>query len=82
MRNMTTKRRKRRMGRGSYSAQCTDHHSACRIMTSSDLVVRRLHHNITAIGCTGGGAYKFSQMFNERLGITLKKSDELECLMR
>lgn len=87
----------------------------------------RLHHSINTMGCTGGGAYKFSEMFHvraepwivsyhmymltpprpslpclpacslftsshhttpqrhhhqERLGITLRKMDELECLMR
>ena len=44
--------------------------------------VDRLHHSINTMGCTGGGAYKFSETFHERLGITLRKMDELECLMR
>jgi type II pantothenate kinase len=44
--------------------------------------VCRLHHSITTIGCTGGGAYKFSSLFQDRLDITLKKMDELECLMK
>ncbi len=42
----------------------------------------RLHHSINSMGCTGGGAYKFSDLFQERLGITLRKMDELDCLMR
>lgn len=46
------------------------------------LDVCRLHHSITTIGCTGGGAYKFSSLFQDRLDITLKKMDELECLMK
>ncbi|RKP20961.1 B56-domain-containing protein [Rozella allomycis CSF55] len=30
---------------------------------------------------TGGGAYKFNQLFIEQLGINLKKEDEMECLI-
>lgn len=41
-----------------------------------------LHQSINSIGCTGGGAYKFSNLFSERLGINLRKMDELDCLMR
>lgn len=26
----------------------------------------RLHHSINTMGCTGGGAYKFSEMFQVR----------------
>lgn len=42
----------------------------------------RLHHSINTMGCTGGGAYKFSDLFQDRLAITLRKMDELDCLMR
>ena len=31
--------------------------------------------------CTGGGAHKFSQAFQDKLGIEVKKCDELECLV-
>ncbi len=46
------------------------------------LYLDSLHHSINSMGCTGGGAYKFSDLFQERLGITLRKMDELDCLMR
>lgn len=38
--------------------------------------------NILSIGCTGGGAHKFAGEFEEELGITFNKWDELECLVR
>ena len=107
----------------------TPHATMCRFETRHmervvDIVKsNRLHHSINTMGCTGGGAYKFSEMFHvraetwivsyhihadaatplpaclpahsshhhttpqrhhhqERLGITLRKMDELECLMR
>jgi type II pantothenate kinase len=30
---------------------------------------------------TGGGAYKFSELFKEKLGISLEKEDEMDCLV-
>ncbi|KAJ6719581.1 PANTOTHENATE KINASE [Salix purpurea] len=33
------------------------------------------------IKATGGGAYKFSDLFKEKLGISLEKEDEMECLV-
>ena len=30
---------------------------------------------------TGGGAYKFADLFKERLGISLDKEDEMDCLV-
>ncbi|KAI9125014.1 hypothetical protein K1719_003630 [Acacia pycnantha] len=36
---------------------------------------------ITAIKATGGGAYKYADLFKERLGISLKKEDEMDCLV-
>ncbi|KAH8495287.1 hypothetical protein H0E87_018465 [Populus deltoides] len=30
---------------------------------------------------TGGGAYKFSDLFKEKLGISLEKEDEMDCLV-
>lgn len=30
---------------------------------------------------TGGGAFKFADLFMERLGITLDKVDEMDCLV-
>ncbi|XP_022734130.1 pantothenate kinase 2-like isoform X3 [Durio zibethinus] len=33
------------------------------------------------IKATGGGAYKFADLFKEKLGITLDKEDEMDCLV-
>ena len=30
---------------------------------------------------TGGGAYKFADLFKERLGVGLDKEDEMNCLV-
>jgi type II pantothenate kinase len=40
-----------------------------------------LHQNIYDIGSTGGGAHKFSQLWQDQLGIELEKWDELESLV-
>ena len=34
------------------------------------------------IKATGGGAYKYAQVFRERLGVVLEKEDEMDCLIR
>ncbi|XWS48170.1 hypothetical protein CRYUN_Cryun13aG0050100 [Craigia yunnanensis] len=33
------------------------------------------------IKATGGGAYKFSDLFKERLGVSIDKEDEMDCLV-
>lgn len=38
--------------------------------------------NIKTIGCTGGGAHKYSKNIFDALDITLNKYDELSCLVR
>lgn len=38
--------------------------------------------DIRSIGCTGGGAHKYAKEFEEQLGITFNKYDELQCLIR
>lgn len=30
---------------------------------------------------TGGGAYKFADLFKERLGVSIEKEDEMHCLV-
>lgn len=30
---------------------------------------------------TGGGAYKYADVFKERLGVSLDKEDEMDCLV-
>jgi hypothetical protein len=36
---------------------------------------------IVQFRATGGGAYKFADLFKEKLGVTLKKEDEVDCLV-
>lgn len=33
------------------------------------------------VKATGGGAYKFADLFKERLGVSLDKEDEMDCLV-
>nr|GLL18580.1 pantothenate kinase 2 isoform X1 [Ipomoea trifida] len=35
----------------------------------------------TIIKATGGGAYKFADLFKERLGVSIEKEDEMNCLV-
>lgn len=46
------------------------------------LADHELHHDITEIFTTGGGAYKYAQLFKERLGITLQPVDELGVVIK
>ncbi|CEG43965.1 pantothenate kinase [Plasmopara halstedii] len=48
-----------------------------------DFVRRRFFHRyIKKIACTGGGAFKFSSLFESRLGIELQKTDEMDGLIQ
>ncbi|XP_011034129.1 PREDICTED: pantothenate kinase 1-like isoform X1 [Populus euphratica] len=38
-------------------------------------------NGMSFIKATGGGAYKFSELFKEKLGIILEKEDEMDCLV-
>ena len=38
--------------------------------------------NIKSMGCTGGGAHKYSCIIHDYLGIEVVKFDELQCLIR
>jgi type II pantothenate kinase len=38
--------------------------------------------HIKTVGCTGGGAHKFSNIIQDELDITLNKHDELRCLVQ
>ncbi|KDO69623.1 hypothetical protein CISIN_1g042742mg [Citrus sinensis] len=40
---------------------------------------KQLHRG--GIHATGGGAYKFADLFKERLGVSLDKEDEMDCLV-
>ncbi|CAK9046954.1 4'-phosphopantetheine phosphatase (Inactive pantothenic acid kinase 4) [Durusdinium trenchii] len=46
------------------------------------LAAQDLHHQIDEIYTTGGGAYKYSRLFSERLGINLKPVDELGVVVK
>ncbi|DBA02599.1 hypothetical protein Poli38472_014495 [Pythium oligandrum] len=49
----------------------------------TDFVRHRFFHRyIKHIACTGGGAYKFGRLFEEKLGIEILKEDEMDCLIR
>ncbi|TDH70705.1 hypothetical protein CCR75_005294 [Bremia lactucae] len=49
----------------------------------TEFVRRRFFHRyIKKIACTGGGAFKFSQLFQSRLGIELVKTDEMDALIQ
>ncbi|CAH9069588.1 unnamed protein product [Cuscuta epithymum] len=39
------------------------------------------HNENTIIKATGGGAYKFADLFKERLGVSIEKEDEMNCLV-
>lgn len=41
-----------------------------------------INRNIQALGCTGGGAYKFEDSFRQRLGVRMLQMNEMECLVR
>ncbi|OQS00485.1 pantothenate kinase [Thraustotheca clavata] len=43
---------------------------------------RCFHRDIRTMPCTGGGAFKFSKLFEDHLGINLQKCDELSCLIQ
>ncbi|EQC42548.1 pantothenate kinase [Saprolegnia diclina VS20] len=43
---------------------------------------RCFHRDIRTMPCTGGGAFKFSKLFEDNVGITLEKCDELACLIQ
>jgi hypothetical protein len=34
------------------------------------------------VRATGGGAFKFAELFRERLGVVIKKEDEISCLVQ
>lgn len=41
-----------------------------------------LHHEIREIFTTGGGAYKYAELFRQRLGVELKQLDELAVVVK
>nr|CCA23145.1 pantothenate kinase putative [Albugo laibachii Nc14] len=41
-----------------------------------------LNQSLRILPCTGGGAYKYAQLFSDMAAIELKKYDEIECILR
>jgi pantothenate kinase len=53
-----------------------------RMKNAMELIrAHKLHHNIHEMGGTGGGAHKFAALWQQELGITMKKQDELDSLV-
>ncbi|OEL19971.1 Pantothenate kinase 2, partial [Dichanthelium oligosanthes] len=42
---------------------------------------KQLHRGVFCGKATGGGAYKYADLFKERLGVSLEKEDEMDCLV-
>ena len=40
-----------------------------------------LHQDIARMGCTGGGAHKYQDLWERELGITMSKQGEMDCLV-
>lgn len=38
--------------------------------------------NVKSIKATGGGAYKYAELIQQKLGLTVEKEDEMECLIK
>lgn len=54
-----------------------------RMRQTIDFVCQKgLHANIMSLAASGGGAHKFSSLFDEQLGIKLKKCDEMDSLIK
>ena len=53
-----------------------------RMRNAMDLIrANNLHLNIREMGATGGGAHKFASQWEEELGITMQKQEELDSLV-
>eukprot|EP00002_Diphylleia_rotans_P018058 TRINITY_DN3497_c1_g1_i2.p1 TRINITY_DN3497_c1_g1~~TRINITY_DN3497_c1_g1_i2.p1 ORF type:complete len:547 (-),score=108.07 TRINITY_DN3497_c1_g1_i2:40-1653(-) len=48
---------------------------------SKHIVGKRQRPRPLVIQATGGGSHKFAQIFQDRLGVTLQREDEMECLV-
>jgi type II pantothenate kinase len=48
----------------------------------NNLSAASVTEHIKTVGCTGGGAHKFSNIIHDELDITLNKLDELRCLVQ
>ncbi|XP_002991207.2 pantothenate kinase 2 [Selaginella moellendorffii] len=59
--------------------ECLDFIESKRLHCCND-PFSRSEEGIT-IKATGGGAFKYADMFKERLGVTLDKEDEMDCLV-
>lgn len=58
------------------------HFETRRMPQAMDLIrTNKLHMNIREMGATGGGAHKFANLWEEELGIVMKKQGELDSLV-
>eukprot|EP00002_Diphylleia_rotans_P039562 TRINITY_DN9200_c0_g1_i1.p1 TRINITY_DN9200_c0_g1~~TRINITY_DN9200_c0_g1_i1.p1 ORF type:complete len:436 (-),score=69.14 TRINITY_DN9200_c0_g1_i1:359-1666(-) len=53
----------------------------CLEYISKHIVGKRQNGRPLVIQATGGGSHKFAQIFKDRLGVTLQREDEMECLV-
>ncbi|KAL8121264.1 pantothenate kinase 1 isoform X2 [Apium graveolens] len=62
---------------------CLDFISSNQLSTHGDLPDEKQHSagDRNLIKATGGGAFKFADLFMERLGLNLDKVDEMDCLV-
>ncbi|KAL2233620.1 UNVERIFIED_CONTAM: Pantothenate kinase 2 [Sesamum indicum] len=65
-----------------YDLFTSKHHSCClaRVLDIKFYLEEESLMNSILMKATGGGAFKFADLFKERLGITLDKVDEMDCL--
>ncbi|CAM9740602.1 unnamed protein product [Chrysoparadoxa australica] len=55
-----------------------------RLMDRASEQIRQstIHHAIKAIGCTGGGAFKYADYFHNKLNVEVLQMNEMACLVR
>ena len=64
--------------RCSYCKKDNNYFSACLYTNAVEVLYWCIHCVAKA---TGGGAYKYADLFKERLGVSLDKEDEMDCLV-
>ena len=67
-----------------YMGKLSDYYLEVLLVLCGDPFHSQFVHLITNRVCekaTGGGAYKFADLFKERLGVSIEKEDEMDCLV-
>lgn len=62
-------------------SECTDFLSSKKLQHCGKWCPESPSNDKISVKATGGGAFKFSELFKENLGITLDKADEMDCLV-